>query len=368
MQIEKFLISRDPVWYHAWPDVALTTSGKLLCVFNECTHHCGRSHSRIMLCESADRGRTWTPKQPLTESSDDLPYYYNCPRITVLEGNRIIIVVDRIPAEGESTGIGKSGNFLYISEDDGQTWQEPVQVPLYGIVPSKLTVLNNGRWLLAAHRFCHDTLSEYLIYSDDHGKTWSRELLLAHDPRYQLCEVSLLPLGDGIVAALLRENSCQGLDCLKTISYDNGETWSDLSRLPLPGCHRPVAGQLKDGRFFITYRFHQGGAGGMGCSSQNLFSAITDRASLLSTSRKEACMRIIPLDYDSAAKADTGYSGWIQFPDGEIYVVNYIVDDHKDRGQIRGYSLRLACGERGTCCDVCPTPEVGIVKCGILPE
>ena len=79
-------------------------------------------------------------------------------------------------------------------------------------------------------------------------------------------------------------------------------------------------------------------------------------------------MRIIPLDYDGAAKADTGYSGWIQFADGEIYVVNYIVDDHRDRGQIRGYSLRLACGERGTCCDVCPTPEVGIVKCGILPE
>jgi sialidase-1 len=37
--------------------------------------------------------------------------------------------------------------------------------------------------------------------------------------------------------------------------------------------------------------------------------------------------------------SDTGYSGWVQFPDGEIYVVNYIVDD-APKGQIRGYSLR----------------------------
>ena len=96
--------------------------------------------------------------------------------------------------------------------------------------------------------------------------------------------------------------------------------------------------------------------------------AVTDRESVLNSQRNEAHTRIIPIDYDGAAKADTGYSGWIQFADGEIYVVNYIVDDHRDRGQIRGYSLRLACGERGTCCDVCPTPEVSIVKCGILPE
>ena len=38
--------------------------------------------------------------------------------------------------------------------------------------------------------------------------------------------------------------------------------------------------------------------------------------------------------------SDTGYSGWVQFDDGEIYVVNYIVDDAPN-GQIRGYALRL---------------------------
>ena len=46
----------------------------------------------------------------------------------------------------------------------------------------------------------------------------------------------------------------------------------------------------------------------------------------------------MPLDYDRNAKPDTGYTGWVQFDDGEIYVVNYIKDD-ADKAYIRGYSF-----------------------------
>ena len=51
-----------------------------------------------------------------------------------------------------------------------------------------------------------------------------------------------------------------------------------------------------------------------------------------------AC-RIMPVDYDRSPDSDLGYSGWVQFPDGEIYIVNYIMDD-APKAQIRGYSLR----------------------------
>jgi sialidase-1 len=46
----------------------------------------------------------------------------------------------------------------------------------------------------------------------------------------------------------------------------------------------------------------------------------------------------MPLDYDRNEKPDTGYTGWVQFEDGEIYVVNYIKDD-ASKAQIRGYSF-----------------------------
>ncbi|HOM57560.1 MAG TPA: hypothetical protein PLG27_07410, partial [Candidatus Latescibacteria bacterium] len=54
--------------------------------------------------------------------------------------------------------------------------------------------------------------------------------------------------------------------------------------------------------------------------------------------RNEAHTRILPVDFDRSPVSDTGYSGWVQFEDGEIYIVNYIVDD-APKAQIRGYSL-----------------------------
>jgi sialidase-1 len=48
----------------------------------------------------------------------------------------------------------------------------------------------------------------------------------------------------------------------------------------------------------------------------------------------------MPVDYDRSPNSDLGYSGWVQFDDGEIYIASYIVDDFP-HGQIRGYSLRL---------------------------
>jgi sialidase-1 len=47
----------------------------------------------------------------------------------------------------------------------------------------------------------------------------------------------------------------------------------------------------------------------------------------------------MPVDYDRSPDSDTGYTGWVQFDDGEIYIVNYIMDD-APKAQIRGYSLK----------------------------
>lgn len=102
MSIEKFSISRDPELYEAWPDAALAADGRLVCVFSECTHHGNRDYTRIMLADSFDRGRTWTPKRPLTEGTRNRDYYYNCARITRLRDGRLAVSVDKMPLNGES--------------------------------------------------------------------------------------------------------------------------------------------------------------------------------------------------------------------------------------------------------------------------
>ncbi len=37
--------------------------------------------------------------------------------------------------------------------------------------------------------------------------------------------------------------------------------------------------------------------------------------------------RILPIDFDRSLRSDLGYSGCVRFDDGEIYIVNYILDD-----------------------------------------
>ncbi len=340
MKIEKFTISRDPSVYEAWPDVTLAPGGKLVCVFTECSHHKDRSYTRIMLTESGDRGRNWSPKRPLTEGTAGLGYSYNCARITRFPDGRLAVIVDRIPREFGEGRSELAENLIYFSEDDGMSWSAPVQVPLAGIVPDKITILDSGRWLVSAHYARDGRLTQVLRFSDDGGRSWSREITVAGDPRFNLCEASLLPLGKGTVVAFMRENSGLGWDCKKCISHDGGETWSSpVTDFPLPGCHRPVAGLLRNGEVFITYRFYHGGRPCFGANAQNFFAAFTDVESVCADSRDGAAVRIMPVDYDPAKLADLGYSGWVEFPDGEIYIVSYIVDDAVDKGQIRGYSL-----------------------------
>ena len=341
MNIEKYTVSRDPARYAGWPDVTLAADGKLVCVFSECIHHCIRSNTRIMLADSADGGRTWGNKRPLTEETRGLAYYYNCARIGTLPGGELAVVVDRIPSASGEGALSDCVDVLYRSQDNGKSWSEPEELPLRGIVPDKYRLLNGGRLSIAAHRHVKGRLGEYMCFSDDGGKTWSEPRLVAFDSALNLCEACLIPLGEGKVAALLRENSGVGYDCYKSVSCDNGETWGPLVRFPLPACHRPVAQVLRDGRILVTFRLCQGGGCGMGSGAQNFFGALTDRGSLLSVRRNDASVRLFPIDYDRSPRPDTGYSGHVQLPDGTVCIVNYIVDDALSFGQIRSYRLDL---------------------------
>ena len=119
-----------------------------------------------------------------------------------------------------------------------------------------------------------------------------------------------------------------GYECIASKSEDEGENWSNIYTVPLGCCHRPVAGFLDTGEIMITYRYRQGTQKGwLGRWTQNTFLAVTDTQTICSSKRTQQQVRIMPLHYDRSDQADLGYTGWIQFPDGEIYVVDYIRDD-----------------------------------------
>ena len=336
--MQKYIVSRDDSLYEAFPDLVKTDSGRLICIYTECAHHGNRDLSRIVFRTSDNRGKSWSSVHALTERRSD-SQYYNCARISRLHDGRIVISCDYI--SGEKLTDTREIK-LWFSSDDGESWSEPMIIPgAHAIMPDKLIELKSGRWLIAAHSPSETTgkLTEYLWYSDDKGKTWSERVTVASDPRYNLCEASLLEVEPDAVVAYLRENSWMGYDCFKTISRDGGLTWNGVYNVPLPGCHRPTAGLLKDGRILITYRFMQGGSGWLGSWTQNTFGALMSRESALVEKRNEQSARIFPIDFDRSSVSDTGYTGWAQFDDGEIYVVNYMVDD-APKAFIKGSSFR----------------------------
>lgn len=337
MAIEKYVVSNDKTIYEAWPDIVMTKSGKLICVFSECKHHGDRDQARIVYKESLDKGKTWSEKIPLTEKSTS-ENYYNCARISKLPDDTLVIIVDFV-IKNESHN---AKTYMWKSIDDGKTWKGPFDTPSQGIVPDKLLVLKSGRWILSSHflDISINKLVQYLWYSDDSGITWSDRITVAKDERYNLCEASILEVEDNVLVAFLRENSWEGYDCFKAFSYDGGETWDGVYKIPIPGCHRPVTGFLSDGRILMTYRFIQGGKQGWGRTTQNFMGCIFDKQTALEKERRQQQTRIFPIDYDRNPKADLGYSGWVQFEDGTMYVVNYLLDD-EPKGQIRGYTFKI---------------------------
>lgn len=61
---------------------------------------------------------------------------------------------------------------------------------------------------------------------------------------------------------------------------------------------------------------------------------------MLEIDRDKIESRIFPIDYDRNKNSNCGYTGVVQFDDGMIYVVSFIVDDNSV-AQIRGYSFYL---------------------------
>jgi len=330
--MQKLTVSRDDGLYEAFTDIAKAPDGTLVCTYRESMGHGPWPFSRIIIRRSEDSGRTWSDRQVIIEKNGEAGEgSLNCSRITACQDGTLLLIVDFKPpraANKKSTGLQTEGvrNLLFRSHDCGKRWEGPEDTGMNeGIVPS-IKELSNGDLLvgLTRHRWREDggLIEEQMVYrSSDGGHTWEGPTLISEAPRLRLNEGDFAELDDGTVVLYMREDE-ERLSGWKSISKDGGRTWEKPFRSEIRSClGRPSVGRTHSGEIVVTYRFLCGSSTSLGFYVEN---------------PKTQEVRFAFLDNDRSVRPDSGYSGWMQLENGDLYVVNYVNDD-APMAYIRGY-------------------------------
>ncbi len=351
------IIRDDNIW-QGHPDVALFKD-RLYVVYRQSDSHVTETATSIQLMGGDPPEFGWPDpflRIPVTiaETTDRL----NCPRLSVI-GDELWIICDEvdqssfyIKAENDEM---KTRVRLWKSSN-GTEWEE-VTTNITGIVPDRICQTNDG-FLIATHtshefskeeKSAEEQLSEvqsldWLPYSKSSRclvqNIWSSQSMsgpwekhpLAHLEDHNLCEASVCHDGKRFIC-LMRENSGKGLPAFMALSKD-GINWSGLKQTRMFGCHRPVTGFLKSGNLLTTYR-EASHSFKRGYWAKNTFACLTHPKSI-----KTGCGKsiILPLDHDNSRQSDSGYTGWVQFEDETIFIVNYFTGD-APKPYIRWYTI-----------------------------
>ena len=361
--MQSITVSRDDNIYEAFADIAQTPDGTLVCTYRESMCHSSRPWSKVIVRRSFDRGLTWGPRQVVIErtreQSEAGEGRLNCSRITACADGSLLLIVDLLRREtfAEYLEPEMCMNLLFHSHDRGATWEGPEETGITeGIVPS-IKELSDGRLIVGVTeqwpgtRGEEDFVEEQTAYvSDDKGKTWAGPFKIPNPAEptmngapWRLNEGDFVELDDGALVCYIRVDG-ERICGWKSLSHDGGRTWSVPVRTPMMQClGRPSAGRLRSGEIAVTYRIACGLSTSLGLYVETPAEALKGLAGAIESEAREdyraaAEARFAVLDNDRSVSPDSGYSGWVQLDDGDLYVVNYVTDD-APRAQIRGYKV-----------------------------
>ena len=347
--IQQFTVARNDEVHESFPDLAMAANGDLVVTYQESDSHGGGPVSTIVTRVSTDRGATWgerTVVAQLTNRRRD--GWLNCSRIIRLQDRSLLLAVDCIP-QNPPAGVhhwwtnNRAVTWLFRSSDNGRTWVGPEKTTVCGGIVPSVAQLRNGALLIGITSFDEeDNWRQYQVVhrSTDNGKTWAGPIVVSKHPERQPNEGDFVEFGTGEVVCYMRDDEPGVKNGLKAISRDGGRTWSPLyGSGPWRYSGRPAVGLLSTGQVFLTTRV---GAPQPGhCFGAYLEPQIValQPTPLDGPVPPEAKWQLLDND-TNPTRPDWGYSGWVELPDGSIYVVQYITDDAPaHRPFIRGYRV-----------------------------
>jgi sialidase-1 len=235
--IDVFVRGENNIFLHRIPALAVTTKGTLLALCDARMQLGDDLPNNIDLAlrRSFDLGETWTPMQfiadfPGTEGAGDASLLVD--RDTGRIWAFYAYGPEGIGSRESQSGLAGPTLQLHLihSDDDGATWSKAtdlnpmVKDPAWKAVwpsPGSGIQARSGRLYFPLSQVSDASYSR-LIYSDDHGKTWSITPAMARDTN----ESMVVELDDGRLMANMR-----GFKKKRTvaISNDQGQSWEPMS-------------------------------------------------------------------------------------------------------------------------------------------
>lgn len=258
-----FDIWRSPSRFTKNPDIVVLPTGRYMLIYSDVDAHWSLENQVLTLLASDDQGKTWfkhreVDRADLTQGDERLV----TPRLSLLNDGRLVVIIDHND-DGHFHEDQTPGNWLYWSEDNGDTWSDAQTNDILGFEPDRMMDLPDGSLGVTTHLMRGESqeFAQVLWASDDGGQTWTERSTIAHNGYHRFCEGAVVILDEGKrLACVMRENHSAGIPCFIAFSDDNGYTWTDPQMTPF-AIHRPYAKQLADGRVLVTGRHVNGGLG-----------------------------------------------------------------------------------------------------------
>lgn len=156
----------------------------------------------IALCSSSDDGLTWKELAMLApRAGDDARLYYEPHLVETATGRLIAHLRNHNPANERET-------LQTESVDGGRTWTPPRPIGVWGL-PSFLTRLRDGR-LLMSYGYRRLPRGNHVRVSEDNGQTWSEPIVLSNDGTGDIGYPSTVEMPGGEMLTLWYESKYSG--------------------------------------------------------------------------------------------------------------------------------------------------------------
>jgi len=289
-KVKDMIIYQDSLFYSTFPSIVKTKNNNFMLSFRRAperrafgersTNHVD-PNSYLVKLESKD-GMNWSKNptliyaHPFGGSQD--------PCLLTLKDGTILCAsygwsflredgLKKLKTQHFQSGPGTFlGGYIVRSTDNGKTWSDPVYPPSiqqevnYDMYGNKVPVYNRGAmyesktgrifWVVAATDNAQTKkTSNYLMYSDDKGKSWNYMSVVAEDAKISFNETSIYETPKGDLVAFLRTAGYEDQACIAR-STDGGKTFKWQS-MGFKG-HPLQAMRLPDNRVFVVYGYrHQ---------------------------------------------------------------------------------------------------------------